>query len=144
MKMVPTIASIFVLLVTGCFDSAAVKNESAQSTAQPSSFTEEKAIAKVNCVLGTAFPDKPGTVQCKVGAGGPPGRTVPATLQTKVQKDGPSSYLVTFIEQWSAQDFNSGGNTNKSTLEHYWTFKVTPNGSALLSQGGDFPPQAAL
>lgn len=142
MKMVPIIVSALVLLVTGCSTSAAVKNESTQTAA--SSFTEEKAIAKVNNVLGTAFPNKPGTVRGKVGEGGPaPGRSIPATLQTKVQKDGSNSYLVTLIEQWSAKDFYSSGNTNKSTLTYHWTFKVSPNGSALVSEDGDFPPQAA-
>ena len=130
-----------IILETGC--SASVTNGTSETTRQIDSFTETQAIAKANLALGGIFPSKPGTVERNVWEGGPaPGRAIPATLQTEVQRDGKGSYLVTLSEQWSAKDFNGNNSSNnKTTREYHWTFKVTTSGSTLVSEGGDFPPQ---
>lgn len=140
MKLTTFVASTVLLFVTVCTASAATKDQFTASTSKPS-FTEAKAIAKV--VAGTSFPVRPESIHGSIVEGGPaPGRKIPAILQTKVKKDGGNSYLVTCTEWWNAKDFN-GGNTDKSALEYHWTYKVSPNATILVSQGGDFPPQEA-
>lgn len=142
MRTVPVVVLGVAWLATGCAATATTNNTS--TDAASASFTVAEAVAKANSVLGTVFPSQPGTIRCQVGAGGPaPGRVVPVTLQTQVRKRGPNTYWVTFRERWSAKDFDSNGNASESMLQHYWTFKVTPDDSTLLSQGGDLPPQAA-
>ncbi|QSO47366.1 hypothetical protein [Alicyclobacillus mengziensis] len=108
------------------------------------SFTAEKAIANVNPVLGTLFPSTLAIVHGKIGVGGPnPSRTIPATLQTKVQKISTDTYLVTFTEKWSTSDFVENDANHGITSKHTWKYKVSPSHSNLVSQSGDFPPQSA-
>ena len=143
MKMLPITVTALILLVTGCATAPSVNK--VVPPGNNNEFTATQAIAKVNGVLGTTFPSEPGTVKETIVAGGPsPGRTIPATLQTEVQKKGSNTYLVTFSEQWNGKDFRLSGEGSPVAKEkHFWTFKVTPSGSTLIADSGNFPPQEA-
>jgi hypothetical protein len=117
-------------------------NASVTTDVPTSSFTPEQAIAKVNNIEGTVFPAKPesnkGTIyEINLGKKNP----IPGTLQTKIKESGPNSYLVTFVESWSSTAFQVS--SQHATGEHFWTYLVSPTSSKIVTQGGDYPPQAA-
>lgn len=122
-----------------------ISNTKNTTKSTSNSFTTKKAIANVNPVLGTLFPSTPSTVHGKIGVGGPnPSRIIPATLQTQVQKSSTDTYLVTFTEKWSTSNFIENQANHGVMSKHTWKYKVSPNHSSLVSQSGDFPPQAAM
>lgn len=126
MKMLSLIVSLL-LFVTGC--SATVTNKISKPLQESSSLSVTQAIARVNDGL---FPSEPATVEGTISEGGPaPGRVFPATFQTQVGRQG-YTYFVTFTERWKV---------NNTGHVHYWKYSVRLHRTALVSEGGDFPPQ---
>jgi len=104
--------------------------------------TETVAISKAKEKLGISkFPDNSSKVDGVIEGGGPsPGIEFPGEFETKIEKNGDNSYIVTFTESWNAKEFHYSGQTGPMR-SHFFKYEVTSNNVRSIGDGGDFPPQ---
>lgn len=135
MKNIAIIILLITLVLTGC----SAKDKTTTNNSQQF-LTESEAIAKAKKVIGIDFPEKQGEVQGTISAGGPVTTKLSAKLKTEVEQIDKNQFTITFTETWDAKDFKNS-NDNKTTLSHYFKYKVSMDKVESIGSGGDFPPQ---